>query len=254
MPDHRPVVGITTYGRVERPTPNAHYPAFYTVPVSYVAAVRKAGAVPVLIPPGETTGLDWLDRLDGMVIAGGTDVDPDRYGAQRQAVVLDPDPERDESEIALTEELLARDVPTLFVCRGMQVLNVTLGGTLYPHIPDLGRGDIHRDDEGLWIKHDIAVESGSLLARAMGTTKVSTVSGHHQAVKRVAEGLTVTATAPDGLIEAVEVADRTWMVGVQWHPEVTAPGDQTQQGLFDTLVSRTRAGSGLSTRVEGLSP
>lgn len=171
----RPVVGITTYGRVERPTPNAHYSAFYTMPVAYVDAVRNAGAVPVLIPPGDNGALDWLDRIDAWVIAGGTDIDPDRYGAPRQPSVLDPDPERDRSEIALTEELLARDLPTLFVCRGMQVLNVALGGTLHAHIPDLGQGDIHRDDDGLWIQHEIAVESGSLLAQAMGAIKVSTL-------------------------------------------------------------------------------
>ncbi|MDH3308176.1 MAG: gamma-glutamyl-gamma-aminobutyrate hydrolase family protein, partial [Acidimicrobiia bacterium] len=148
-----------------------------------------------------------------------------------------PDPERDASELALTAELIERDVPSLFVCRGMQVLNVSLGGTLHAHIPDLGIGDLHRDDEGFWTYHDVTAVEGSRVAEAMGTFSAKPCSGHHQAVDVVATQLTVTASAPDGIVEAVELQDKTWIVGVQWHPEVSAGEDPSQQALFDRLVA-----------------
>ena len=234
----QPLIGLTMYGRIERPVPSEHYEEHYSVPFVYVDAIRRAGGVPVLLPPGEPHTDRWLDGLDGVVIAGGTDIDPGRYDQPRTPAVLIADAERDESEIELTRGLLERDVPTLFVCRGMQVLNVTLGGTLHPHIPDLGIGDIHRDKEGLWAYHDVEAVEGSRVARAMGAASVMTYSGHHQAIDEVAAGLTVTASAPDGIIEALEVDDATWAIGVQWHPEVSAHDDQTQQALFDALVAQ----------------
>lgn len=233
-----PLVGLTIYGRIERPSPSEHYEEYYSVPAVYVQAIRRAGGIPVLLPPGEGRTDRWLDRVDAVVVAGGTDVDPGRYGADRTAVVLAPDPERDDSEISLALEAIERDLPTLFVCRGMQVLNVALGGTLHPHIPDLGIGDIHRDREGYWAYHEVEVAEGSRAAEAMGTTSVMTYSGHHQAIDAVADGLTVTASAPDGLIEAIEVDDASWAVGVQWHPEMSAHDDATQQALFDSVVAR----------------
>ena len=236
----QPLIGLTMYGRIERPVPSEHYEEHYSVPVVFVEAIRRAGGVPILLPPGEAHTDRWLDGLDGVVIAGGTDIDPGRYGKDRTPAVLIADPERDESEISFTRGLLDRDLPTLFVCRGMQVLNVTLGGTLHPHIPDLGIGDIHRDKEGLWAYHDVEAVDGSRLAEAMGATAVMTYSGHHQAIDEVADGLTVTASAPDGIVEALEVDDATWAVGVQWHPEVSAHDDPTQQALFDALVGHVR--------------
>ena len=236
----QPLIGLTMYGRIERPVPSEHYEEHYSVPFVYVEAIRRAGGGPFLLPPGEPHEGRWLDALDGVVIAGGTDIDPGRYGGDRTPAVLIADAERDESEIAFTRGLLERDLPTLFVCRGMQVLNVTLGGTLHPHIPDLGIGDIHRDHEGYWAYHDIEATEGSRVAEAMGATSVMTYSGHHQAIDAVAEGLSVTATAPDGMIEALEVDGASWAVGVQWHPEMSAHDDPTQQALFDTLVARGR--------------
>jgi putative glutamine amidotransferase len=233
----KPLIGLTMYGRIERPVPSEHYEEHFSVPVVYVEAIRRAGGVPVLLPPGETDTGRWLDGVDGVLIAGGTDIDPGRYGRPRTPVVLIADTERDDSEIALTREVLERDVPTLFVCRGMQMLNVALGGTLHAHIPDLGIGDIHRDKEGMWAYHDIEAVEGSRVAAAMGATSVMTYSGHHQAIDGVASGLTITASAPDGIIEALEVDDASWAVGVQWHPEVSAHDDPTQQALFDRLVA-----------------
>ena len=233
----QPLIGITTYGRFERPAPNDHYAENYTVPFVYAAAVRRAGGIPVLIPPGNPPADTWLDRLDGMVVSGGADIDPSQYGAERSDVVQAPDPERDESEPALTRLLIDRDMPTLFVCRGMQMLNVTLGGTLHAHIPDLGFGDIHRGADGGWITHAVTADPGSRVAEAMGTIEATPYSGHHQAVDVVSDRLTVTATAPDGLVEALELGDAAWIVGVQWHPEVTAGEDPSQQGLFNRLVT-----------------
>ncbi len=234
----QPLIGLTMYGRIERPAPSEHYEEHYSVPAVFVDSIRRAGGVPLLLPPGDPHIDRWIDRLDGFVVAGGADVDPARYGAKRTAAVQPADSERDETEIELTRLVLDRDVPTLFICRGVQVLNIALGGTLHPHIPDLGIGDLHRDREGYWAYHDIDAAEGSRVAEAMGTTSVMTYSGHHQAIDVVADGLTVTASAPDGIIEALEVDDASWAVGVQWHPEMSAHDDPTQQALFDTLLDR----------------
>lgn len=237
----RPLIGITAYGRFERPMPSEHYAEHYTVPFAYVASVRRAGGTPVIVPPGNALEDEWLERIDGMVVSGGTDVDPALYGAERTPIVQDPDPERDAMELELTRLLAARDVPALFVCRGMQMLNVALGGTLHAHIPDLGIGDIHRSPSGGWSTHIVRAEPGSRTAEAMGTGEATPYSGHHQAVDTVPDTLAITATAPDGLIEGLEAPDNTWIVGVQWHPEVTAGEDPSQQGLFDRLVSEASA-------------
>jgi putative glutamine amidotransferase len=233
----QPLIGLTMYGRFERPSPSEHYEEHYSVPAVYVSAIRRAGGVPFLLPPGETNVERWVDHLDGFVVAGGADIDPVRYGAERTPAVQPADSERDAAEIELTELVLKRDVPALFVCRGVQVLNVALGGTLHSHIPDLGIGDIHRDREGYWAYHEVDVVGRSRLAQAMGTTSIMTYSGHHQAIDVVADGLSVTASAPDGIIEGLEVDGASWAVGVQWHPEMSAHDDPTQQALFDALVT-----------------
>lgn len=236
-----PIIGITTYGRVERPAPTGHYSEHYVVPTPYVDAVRRAGGVPVMLAPGETRWSRWLDAVDGVVVVGGTDIDPTHYGAARTIHVQAADPERDTSELALAATLVERDLPSLFVCRGMQILNVALGGTLHPHIPDLDMGDIHRDEHGWWAYHDVIVTEGSKVAAAMGTLLPKPCSGHHQALDVVAPALEVTAVAPDGLAEAVELPGHRWLVGVQWHPEVSAPDDPSQQGIFDHLVAESAA-------------
>ena len=236
----QPIIGITTYGRREQPNPNDHYAEHYSAPVQYVAAVRRAGGVPVLLMPEEPAWERWLDVVDGVIVSGGADVEPSRYGGADHPEVVEFDPHRDAAELALTARLVESTTPSLFVCRGMQVLNVALGGTLHPHVPDLGSGDIHRNDEGLWTYHDIEATEGSRVAEAMGTGSAKPCSGHHQALDRVADALTVTAVAPDGLPEAVELADHPWLVGVQWHPEVSAPDDPAQQGIFDAFVAAAR--------------
>lgn len=232
----RPIIGITTYGRNEQPIQSEHYADHYVLPAMYVAAVRRAGGVPVLLAPGEVDWDRWLDTVDGIIVSGGQDIEPIRYGIDSHADVTTVDPVRDDGELALAATLAASEVPALFICRGMQILNVALGGSLHPHIPELGLGDIHRDSKGLWTYHDIEATCDSLVARAMGTTSPKPCSGHHQALDRVAEPLVVTAVAPDGLAEAVEMAGHPWLLGVQWHPEVSAETDSSQQGIFDDLV------------------
>lgn len=240
----KPLIGISIYGLSEYRVQSNHYERHYLIPDEYVAAVRRAGGVPILFPPGEEAVERWLDVVDGVVMAGGTDISPALYGSDSDDQRVFPvDERRDATELALTKALLTADIPALYVCRGLQMLNVALGGTLHPHLPDAGLvagADIHRDDVGLWTTHDVEVVLESRLALAMGTTAAESVSGHHQAVDRVGSGLDVVAVAPDGVIEGLEVRAHRWAVAVQWHPELTAGEDPVQQNIFDALV---RAGT-----------
>ena len=235
----RPVIGITTGGRSEGYIRSRHYEEFYSTPAPYVDAVRRAGGVPMLIPPGS----EWesiLPLLDGVVVTGGTDIDPAEYDGDRwNPHILPVDKERDQSEITLVRRLLVeRETPLLCICRGLQVLNVAAGGTLYEHIPDIRDEDIHRDEAGLWAMQDVHVADDSLIAEVMGVTALCTSSGHHQAVRVLGEGLRVSASAEDGIIEALEMPAHPWLIAVQWHPEVTAEHDASQQALFDALVAK----------------
>ena len=236
------IIGITSGGRSEGYIKSRHYDEFYSTPAAYVEAVRRAGGIALLIPPGEQ---DWervLPLLDGVILTGGTDIDPAEYGGDRwNPHVLRADAERDFSELSLTRRLLAgRELPLLCICRGLQLLNVAAGGTLHEHIPDIRDEDIHRNEAGLWAMQEVRVARDSLLAEVMGSTRLRTSSGHHQAVKEVAPGLRVTASATDGIVEALERPGHPWLIAVQWHPEVTASSDPSQQALFDALVAKAR--------------
>ena len=236
----KPVIGITTGGRREDYIKSRHYDAFYSAPAPYVDAVRRAGGIALLLPPGDDDWREILPMLDGVVVTGGTDIDPFEYDGDRyNSHLLTFDHERDRSELSLVRILLAkRETPLLCICRGLQVLNVAAGGSLYEHIPDIRDDDIHRDEVGLWAMQQIEVEADSLIAGVMGATTMTTSSGHHQAVKAVGEGLRVVAVATDGIIEALEMPGHPWLIAVQWHPEVTAERDPTQQALFDALIKQ----------------
>ena len=238
----RPVIGITTGGREEGYIQSRHYEQFYSTPTPYVDALRRAGANPVLLPPGNDAWRELLALLDGVVVTGGTDIDPVEYeGDSSNAHLLPVDRERDQSELTLVRHLLReKDKPLLCICRGLQVLNVAAGGSLYEHIPDIRDQDIHRNEEGLWEMQDVEVEAGSLIADVMGRTSLHTSSGHHQAVKELGRGLRVTGMAADGIIEALEMPGHPWLLAVQWHPEVTAERDPSQQAIFDALVEKAR--------------
>jgi putative glutamine amidotransferase len=225
-----PVIGITTYGRDER--------GRYTLPSEYVAAVRRAQAVPVLIPPVPELAQRYLELVDGMILAGGGDMDPAHYGGEAHEALYGIDAQRDALELALARRIVERRQPALAICRGMQVLNVALGGTLIEHLPAVvGEDVLHRKPPREPTAHAVKVKAGSRLAAIAGTTEFAPMSWHHQAIRATAPGLEVVATAPDGTIEAVELAGHPWLIAVQWHPELTAERDPVQQRLFDALVA-----------------
>jgi putative glutamine amidotransferase len=237
----KPVIGITTSGRTEGYVRSKHYDQYYSTPAKYIDAIRRAGGIPLLIPPGGDN--DWhavLQMLDGVIITGGTDIDPAKYNGNVNHPNLWPaDVERDTTEIGLAKHLIdEKETPLLCICRGIQVLNVAAGGTLNEHMLDFIEADIHRSPEGVWAMQDVTVEADSLIAQVMGATHVNTTSGHHQSLKDLGEGLRVVGKAPDGIIEAVEMPSHPWLVALQWHPEVTADTDATQQAIFDALVAQ----------------
>jgi len=234
-----PLIGITTYGRDKE--------NHFTLPAEYVDAVRRAGGIPVLIPAGETHIDALLERLDGLILSGGGDVDPELYAGNSHIEIYMIDPERDSSEVALARTVAANGTPTLGICRGIQVLNVALGGSLVEHLPDeVGEGITHRNPPpghaqiSSYVLHPLTVDGESRLADILGKSEIEPASWHHQAVRRLADGLQVVARAEDGTIEAAELADHPWLVAVQWHPEITAADDPTQQRLFDAFVQAAR--------------
>jgi putative glutamine amidotransferase len=193
---------------------------------SYADAIGRAGGIALMLPPDpwlvEHPG-DVLDALDGLVLAGGADIDPSSYGAPRHECTINTRPERDTVEIALARRALELDLPLLGICRGMQLLNVACGGTLVQHLPDdVGHTD-HRRSLGSFdnADHDVRLAEGSFAARAAGELLHATKSHHHQAVERLGEGLVESGwSVLDDLVEAIELPDRSFALGVQWHPEV----------------------------------
>ncbi len=211
----------------------------FAVPDRYVEGLRRAGVEVAVLAPSPEPSADLLDRFDGLVLAGGGDVVPARYGAtERHPRVYGEDPARDATEIALVREAVERAVPTLAICRGIQVTNVAFGGTLLQHLPDVDMPGHGPTGDGTHVLHDVKVASGSRLAEACSSSVLSTASHHHQGLDRLGEGLTPVAwSVDDGLVEAVEF-ERGWFVAVQWHPEVTAAEDPAQQALFDAFAAR----------------
>jgi putative glutamine amidotransferase len=199
----------------------------------YADAVQRAGGLPVVIPPTDDESLiaETIARCDGMVLLGGGDVSPSQYNEPERSRLYGVDEFLDQFEIMAVRQALTREIPVLAICRGNQILNVALGGSLIQHLETT---EDHRDK-----MHRVSVVADSRVAVAMGTTEPLVHSFHHQAIDRLANGLTVVATFHDGTIEAVEHVTATWVVGVQWHPEDTAESDIQQQGLFDSLVQQS---------------
>jgi len=214
----------------------------YGVPENYVDAVRRAGGHPVLVLPGEDASpSELLERVDALVLVGGGDVDPARYGGGSDQRTYGVEPDRDRLEVDLLRAADARGVPTLAICRGMQVMNVAFGGTLISHIPDrpgmLEHGTPSGEDHRT---HLVKAAPDSLLSRAAGADVLECSTHHHQGVDALGENLVATGWSDDGLVEAIE-RPSGWMLGVQWHPEDTADRDPAQQRLFDAVVSRATA-------------
>ena len=207
---------------------------------TYCDAIARAGGVPVVLPPAPGMAVhafEVLAAFGGLVLPGGPDVDPARYGsAERHATLYGVRDEHDEFELALARAAVEADLPLLAICRGMQVLNVALGGTLHQHITDDETTVKHRFE-----MHEVELTVGCRAALAIGSTRPLGHSVHHQALDTVAPGLVVTGRAADGTVEGVEATDRRWVVGVQWHPEDTAGTDPEQQALFDALVEAAAA-------------
>jgi putative glutamine amidotransferase len=230
------VVGVTSY------TPPTTERRAYALPCEYVDSVRAAGAEVVLLPHGTPDAL--LERLDGLILAGGGDIDPACYGGERHDLNYMVDPVRDEFEVGLVRQARQRDMPLLAICRGMQILNVALGGSLVAHVPERwGDAVSHRAPPREPIKHEVEVAPDSRLGGMVGPGRLEVVSWHHQAVDRLGAGLRVVAQSLDGLPEAVESEGPDWTFGVQWHPELNAREEPRQAKLFEELVRAAAASS-----------
>jgi len=229
-----PVIGICA--AVERAAWAAWEVESNLTPVSYTRAVSNAGAQAVILPPDDAVAQspdDALDLVDGLVLAGGSDIDPSSYGARPQPETHRTRPERDRFELALAHRAIERDLPVLGICRGMELLNVSLGGTLDQ---DLERLDLHRHTPGAFCDHDVRLEPGSLVALAVGSESVAVKSHHHQGIAALGEGLSATGwSQPDDLIEAVELPERDFVLGVLWHPE-----QDERDRVVGALVERAR--------------
>jgi putative glutamine amidotransferase len=203
--------------------------------------VRRADGIPLLLPEGFEDGdasAAILDAIDGLILSGGADLDPASYGADPHPATDPPRPERDRFELALARGAVERDLPLLGICRGMQTLNVALGGTLVQHLPDLVGSDRHRAQLGAFGEHEVRLEPGSLAARASGAERLTVKSHHHQGVAELSEGLVASGfSEPDRVIEAIELPERRFALGVLWHCE-----EDERSALFGALVAASRGG------------
>lgn len=214
------------------------------MPWGYAAAVEASGGIPVIIPvmhPGLAPEL--VAHLQGILFAGGVDVDPSYYGEEPLPGLGQVTPERDALELALAREALDRGVPVLGICRGVQVLNVAAGGTLYQDLASqLGKVLKHRQEAPRWYEsHAVRIDPGSRLAAVVGTSELRVNSFHHQAVREVAPGLRAVAWAPDGVVEAVEAVNHRFALGLQWHPEEMWRRYPVHLKPFAALVEAARA-------------
>ncbi|MFQ5629476.1 MAG: gamma-glutamyl-gamma-aminobutyrate hydrolase family protein [bacterium] len=224
----RPTIGITTYGR------NEH--GQFHLYGQYVDAVRQAGGLPVLLPPGDEKPGEILNIVDGLILAGGGDIDPKLYGGNHHSTIERIDPERDIFEKELALAVLEATTPVLGICRGQQMLNIVTGGNLIEHLPEVyGAQVIHRAENKREIAHSVRIEASSKLAEITGETKIEVMSLHHQAIGDVSGDWKVVAWAADGVIEAQEHLHHPWMLAVQWHPELSS-NDEQHRRLFRALI------------------
>lgn len=232
--DRPPLIGITTY--LEHSTFGIWETEAAVLHRAYVESVRAVGGNAVLLPPIGDWRAETVDWLDGLVLSGGADIDPARYGQVPHPTTGTPQPVRDTGEFALTLAALEVDLPLLAVCRGMQVLNVVLGGTLHQHTPERTGTNDHQPEVAMYGKTEVAMKPGSRLEAILGK-RVQVACHHHQSLDRIGAGIAVTATAADGTVEGVELPAARFAVGVQSHPEQNA--DDTR--LFAALADAARA-------------
>jgi putative glutamine amidotransferase len=233
----RPAIGICT--ALEQARFGAWDQQATLLPRGYADAVQGAGGIALLLPPDDDSAEhpgELHDRLDALLLAGGRDVDPLSYGARPQPETAEPSPERDRFELALVTAALERDMPVLGVCRGMQMLNVAMGGTL---VQDLGPELVerHRHTAGVFSDHDVVLAPGSLAAQAAGAERVAVRSHHHQALDELGEGVAAAGHCPDdGIVEAIELPGKRFALGVLWHPE-----EDEASGVIGALVKAANA-------------
>ena len=233
-----PLIGLTTY--VEPARHGVWDEVSALLPMSYVSAVIRSGGTPVLLPPSPADPRDVLSVLSGLVVTGGPDVDPARYGASPHEETDRPRPERDQWEADLCLAAVELDLPLLAICRGLQVLNVALGGTLHQHVPDVTGSDSHRLVRGQMSPNAVRVEAGTALARVLGSTSEG-LCHHHQAIDQLGQGLRAVAFAADGTVEGAELPERAFALGVQWHPEDNPEDDRLFQALVHAADEHRRA-------------
>ena len=233
----RPVIGLTTY--LEQAKQGVWDVRAAFLPQQYFTSVTDAGGIAVLLPPQpspEEAALAVLDGLDGLILTGGLDVQPELYGAERHPLTDPARPDRDAWELALFRGAEARRIPVLAICRGLQLVNVARGGTLHQHLPEALGTERYRIGGGVFATNTVDVAEGSALAAMVGAGGYDVHSYHHQGVDRLGEGLVVTATS-DGLVQAFEAEGDGYLVGVQWHPEENADDKR----LFAGLVAQASA-------------
>ncbi len=247
-----PIIGLTTY--LQRAKTGVWDTRAAYLPHVYFDAVTRAGGIAVLLPPqpvDDRITARVLDAIDGLIVTGGRDVDPARYGQAPHPETDRPGPDRDEWEIALLEGAIARELPFLGICRGAQVLNVALGGTLHQHLPDVIGDSRYQLGDGNFATVGVMVDEDSTVGRMVQGDDVTVEVYHHQAIDLLAPGLRVTARSQDDVIEAVELDSVPFGVGVQWHPEQTPEDLRLFQGLVEaareyrsTIAEPVEAGGG----------
>ena len=228
-----PVIGLTTY---REPSNFAGWNLEATLlPVSYIDSVYVAGGAPVLLP--SLAGLQdcYLDRIDALLLTGGSDIDPAIYAQEPHAKAGQPRRIRDDFELELLRGALERKIPILAICRGLQILNVLRGGTLHQHLPDVVGNQEHDSVPGGFGRHKVVIEAPSRIAEIIGETTVEVPAHHHQAIDVLGQNLAIAASSDDGTIEAIEDPQYPFLIAVQWHPEVGS-----DKSLFEALVRVAR--------------
>ncbi|MEJ2750254.1 MAG: gamma-glutamyl-gamma-aminobutyrate hydrolase family protein [Anaerolineae bacterium] len=235
----RPLIGLTTYHKMADQSPPIEIIGLMP---SYIESIVAAGGLPVLIPLGLGDGelTEILTRVDGILLPGGGDIDPSVYGAEAHETMYGIDPDRDRVEIIVARQAVQRRKPLLAICRGHQVLNVALGGTLWEDVkafmPQAIRHDHFRGFPRNYIAHSVTAVPDSQIAHLMGKTVINVNSLHHQGVRDLAPELRATAVSPDGLVEGTEIPGHPFAVSVQWHPENLIHDDPAMLSLFKGLV------------------
>ena len=239
----RPLIGIPCAGNLRSRTSYRRF----AVGQSYCRALQMAGGAPILIPllDDEQALAGIYQQLDGLLLAGGGDIEAHHFGQKRLAKLSGMDRPRDRAELWLTRRAFEDDLPVLGICRGVQMLTVALGGTLVQDIPAQVPGalrhNFHPDHPRNYLGHEVVVEHGTRLADILSAARTRVNSFHHQSVQDVPPVLRVTAHASDGVVEAVEAPDKRFVVGVQWHPEELVGDDPRMKRLFETLVEAATA-------------